>query len=245
MLEIAEADSQGTLARLTRALASPNHVAIDFGCGTGSSTRLIAPHFGRVIGVDFSAGLIARAKRIGPPNIEYRCRDLAGKLRLSPRADAGFAMNLMIHPDAALRERVFRTMLRNIHPGGTLVIVVPALESALHVYRVLEEAAVQSGTRRRTATARTETLMKEEIVSLADGLLSVGGQATKHYTQSELNILAQCHRMTVRSISRVSYPWREETDAPEQLARFPLPWDWVMTAEKGGSQASRSLILHS
>lgn len=45
---------------------------LDIACGNGMITSRIAPHFGRICGVDFSAPLIAVARRdFHAPNVEY------------------------------------------------------------------------------------------------------------------------------------------------------------------------------
>ncbi|XP_069497380.1 uncharacterized protein [Ambystoma mexicanum] len=56
----------------TNTKGEPFMLAVDVGCGTGQSTRVLAPHFQKVVGVDISEAQIGEAKEIsGPPNISY------------------------------------------------------------------------------------------------------------------------------------------------------------------------------
>ncbi|KAF0291771.1 putative methyltransferase [Amphibalanus amphitrite] len=41
--------------------SSPLHRAVDVGCGSGQNTRLLAPHFGSVLGTDISPAQVAEA----------------------------------------------------------------------------------------------------------------------------------------------------------------------------------------
>ena len=48
-------------------------MVLDFGCGVGRLTRVFAQHFERVIGVDISDGMVAKAKKLHAlfPNCQF------------------------------------------------------------------------------------------------------------------------------------------------------------------------------
>lgn len=49
---------------------------LDFGCGNGTQTALLAEHFGRVIGTDVAASAVALAAQANPaPNLSYEVLD--------------------------------------------------------------------------------------------------------------------------------------------------------------------------
>uniref|UniRef100_A0A1A8SL37 Methyltransferase type 11 domain-containing protein n=1 Tax=Nothobranchius rachovii TaxID=451742 RepID=A0A1A8SL37_9TELE len=51
----------------------PHVLAVDLGCGTGQFTRLLAPHFKEVVGIDVSENQVEEARLVlGSPNITYR-----------------------------------------------------------------------------------------------------------------------------------------------------------------------------
>ncbi len=121
----------------------PVRRALDLGCGTGELTRLAARHFpgAEVVGVDFTAAMLAEARRRTPTGSAAVRYGRATALSL-PFADAAFdlAMNAflvrnLVDLDAALRE-----MRRVLRPGGVLLILeitepsTPAVASLFHAY---------------------------------------------------------------------------------------------------------------
>ena len=95
----------------------------DLGCGTGAATAALAPHVGRVIGIDASEEMLASAKSRASAhrNIDWR----VGTLEALPLKDATLdaaVMMLVLHhvpsPVAALTEA-----RRALKPGGRLLIV--------------------------------------------------------------------------------------------------------------------------
>ena len=95
----------------------------DLGCGTGSVVAALAPHVGRVIGVDASDDMLAAARERtrGLPHVDLR----NGSLEALPIDDATLdaaTMVLVLHhlpaPSAALEEAA-----RVLKPGGRLLIV--------------------------------------------------------------------------------------------------------------------------
>lgn len=51
----------------------PHVLAVDLGCGTGQLSRVLAPHFKEVVGIDVSESQLEQARVVpGYPNITYR-----------------------------------------------------------------------------------------------------------------------------------------------------------------------------
>ncbi|KAM5153076.1 putative methyltransferase [Mantella aurantiaca] len=60
------------LSFLDERLLRPRGFAVDVGCGTGQSTRILSPHFEKVLGIDISDAQIEEAKKgPGSPNVTY------------------------------------------------------------------------------------------------------------------------------------------------------------------------------
>ena len=108
-------------ARLTR--LQPGETALDLCTGTGKLAHELVPLVrpeGRVIGIDFSPGMLERA-RAGEPDVEFRQGDVTRLSEADASVDAvtiGFGLRNLVNRDAALRE-----MRRVLRPGRRLVIL--------------------------------------------------------------------------------------------------------------------------
>ncbi|XP_041663349.1 putative methyltransferase DDB_G0268948 [Cheilinus undulatus] len=61
------------LQYLDKKKGQPHVLAVDLGCGTGQNSRLLAPHFQEVVGIDISECQLEEARSVpGHPNITYR-----------------------------------------------------------------------------------------------------------------------------------------------------------------------------
>ena len=95
----------------------------DLGCGTGLAAAAIAPHVGRVIGVDASEEMLgaARTRLSTLKNVEWRVGTLEALPIKDQVLDAAVMMLVLHHvpsPVAALSEA-----FRAIKPGGRVLIV--------------------------------------------------------------------------------------------------------------------------
>lgn len=120
------------LDRAARALAEAAPRArtlLDLGCGSGSSTRALLRVFGpdvRVMGVDASAGMLARARaKRWPPGVTF-VQGRAGSLseltaELDDPVDGILACYLFRNVPAEARNPALRDTLAHLAPGGALV----------------------------------------------------------------------------------------------------------------------------
>lgn len=95
----------------------------DLGCGTGLATAALAPHVGRVIGVDASDEMLgaARARLATLKNVEWRRGALESLPLESDSLDAAVMLLVLHHvpsPAAAIAEAY-----RVLRPNGRLLIV--------------------------------------------------------------------------------------------------------------------------
>ena len=105
------------------ALAEPEWVVADLGCGTGALTATIGPFVRNVIAVDASPAMLtaARARLDGTTNVDIRQGELEALPIDRARVDVA-VMSLVLHyiaePAKALGEAA-----RVLKPGGTLLVV--------------------------------------------------------------------------------------------------------------------------
>lgn len=107
--------------------------ALDFGCGTGRSTRFLRALGFDVVGVDIAAPMLAQARE----------RDPQGEYRLVPDGDlrslASDAYDLVLSvftfdniPTMEKKVALFRSLARLLTTGGRIVSLVSAAEIYVH-----------------------------------------------------------------------------------------------------------------
>jgi len=109
---------------------------LDFGCGVGRLTRSLAAHFGRCVGVDISAPMLAQAEEL---NRECdRCRfvlNATEDLRVFESAsfDLVYTRYVLQHlPTRAMVRSYLSEFMRVLRPGGLLVFQLPNRIGLLH-----------------------------------------------------------------------------------------------------------------
>jgi len=111
------------LATALLSLLDGGWVVGDLGCGTGLATAAIAPHVGRVIGVDASEEMLgaARTRLSSLKNVDWRAGTLEALPIKDHTLDVAVLMLVLHHvpsPVAALTEA-----FRALKPGGRVLIV--------------------------------------------------------------------------------------------------------------------------
>jgi SAM-dependent methyltransferase len=103
--------------------------ALDFGCGTGRSTRFLCQLGFEVVGVDISAKMIAQARAIDPQG-DYRLIP-GDDMSALPRAGFSLIQSAFTFdniPGAETKSRLFRGLCELLRPDGILVNIVSAPE---------------------------------------------------------------------------------------------------------------------
>jgi trans-aconitate 2-methyltransferase len=111
-----------TRAFLERFAGRPLGLAVDLGCGTGRTTRLLASVLGprRALGLDQSASFVARAVAAAPAGVGFAVHDVTAVPFPAGPADLCFCRLLLSHlPDPAAMVAVWATQLA---PGGLLLV---------------------------------------------------------------------------------------------------------------------------
>lgn len=114
-----ELDAQVTRETLSKLEAN---AVLELGCGTGKNTAFLAERFAQVKAVDFSAGMLARARQqVTAANVSFVEADL--KVRW-PAEDASFdlATSNLVFEHIADLTAVFCEAARVLRPGGHLFV---------------------------------------------------------------------------------------------------------------------------
>ena len=214
---------------------SRTHKASDLGCGTGRFLGSLSSAFQEVLAVDISPKCIARAQAANShlTNVSYLTMDLAAGRERLPKVDFALSVNALLTPSLLQRGRIFDAIARHLRVGSHLVLVVPALESALLTdFRLIEwnlrsgmkpSAAVGGGFR---AHGRTDSSR------LHEGVVPIEDVPTKHYLKEELTAILEARRMKVVEIHKIEYSWKTEFESPPRWMKSPYPWDWLFVAQR-------------
>lgn len=100
--------------------------AIDFGCGAGRLTQALRGHFDRVVGVDFSAPMLARARQLDPAG---RCEFVLNErpdlsVFVDDTFDLAYSSLALQHIPTARARTYLSELVRVVRPGGLLAVQV-------------------------------------------------------------------------------------------------------------------------
>jgi SAM-dependent methyltransferase len=106
------------LQKIFASLSETRSSLLDFACGTGRITRIAAPYFSRVVGVDISKEMLDCARPVGAE--EFMLRDIIAKpLKESFEVVTAFRFFLNAEPD--LRRQALDAIRKHLAPNGRLV----------------------------------------------------------------------------------------------------------------------------
>lgn len=102
-------------------------LALDFACGTGRVTELVASIFPQCVGIDVSAEMLTAARR-RLPDVRFEQKDLTrqrqetGTLhRELPRFDLATAFRFFLNAEDSLRATALDALADQLRPGGVLI----------------------------------------------------------------------------------------------------------------------------
>lgn len=108
-------------------LLGPDTIALDIGCGIGRMDKYVAPQVGRLIGIDVSGEMVARAterlKHV--PNVEFREGDGETIPADDASVDVIFSHIVFQHMARVHARAYFRDAVRVLKPGGHFVFQMP------------------------------------------------------------------------------------------------------------------------
>lgn len=104
---------------------------LDFACGTGRVTSIVAPRCGQAMGIDVSRSMIAVA-RGKLPQVDFRLADLAREDPDLGAFDLITAFRFFGNAEPELREEVLSALVKRLAPRGKLIINSHRNPHALH-----------------------------------------------------------------------------------------------------------------
>jgi 2-polyprenyl-3-methyl-5-hydroxy-6-metoxy-1,4-benzoquinol methylase len=219
------------LTRYFKKHASTKHEAIDFGCGNGKAFQYLAPRFKNVLGLDISQKLLNQAKALPYPNVTVKQADLTQSLRL-PKTDFIFCCNVAILPEVETNIAIIRNIQKTLKPGGNALVVIPSLESMIYsTWRLIDWCKKEKVKPEKIDPSEYAGFAGKKI-DILQGLVSIDGHTTKHYTQQEIAVVFSRCGLRVSKIEKIEYAWTSEFAKPPKWMNAPYPWDWLMECGK-------------
>jgi len=233
VLQIAEIDLTHSISKTLKKLGGKSKIAADLGCGIGSSTRLLAPHFKSVTGFDFSNPLLESARnKTSAKNVNYKYLNFGCSAPIKKNFDVCLSVNAFISNDHFARKLGEKNIVAMTKPKGYVVVVVPSFESIMRTYQILKDCQIDQINSDAKADQFVNSIAANEIVSFSSGIVKVGDVPTKHYLQDELLDTFSVLGLKNLECHRVSFPWHEILEnLPARFSATP-PWDWMMIGRK-------------
>ena len=145
---------------------------VEFGCGTGFYTELLARRADSLVATDISPGMLDVAKqRVNAPNVTFRAEDCQRTSLPDGAFDTAF-VSLVLH--FTVPDRTVAEMHRILRPGGTLIVVnldTQALNGVARVRslaRIIYQGAVGYRNKPRKGFGRN-VVTEAQLRQLLDG----------------------------------------------------------------------------
>jgi SAM-dependent methyltransferase len=204
----------------------------DLGCGLGALLPTLAARFRRVVGIDFSPAMLARARsKCRTPRVSLHRADLADLDRFRGKLDVAVTVNAVLTTDPERLERIFAALRTTLRPGGVLLGIFPAMEAVLYQGLLIDRRE-----RRRTsldparARARTAAALGARSYDFVHGIYREDGQTQKLFYAFELDDRLRRAGFRAIRLARLPYEWDNVGGFESFPGEAPM-WDWLVRAE--------------
>lgn len=231
IFDVLKSDKSGIIKSWLTGVASKRKTIGDVGCGIGKWLTLLSENFKEVTALDISPyNLIHCQKKYkGLQNVSYSAVDMSKTMKKFFEFDVILCVNAILTENLSRRTIFFNNLFKNLNRNGTLILVVPSLESALYSGFVLENYNRKNGfVVKRTSVANC----KDEYSKFKQGIVNIDKVPTKHYLREELIVTLSESGFKEIRIDKVQYSWNTEIDKAPKSLKAPYPWDWVVMATK-------------
>lgn len=158
---------------------------LDLGCGTGRHTVRLAARGANVTAVDFSEGMLARAReKVGDGKVRFIAHDLATPLPLPDQSFDRVLCGLVLDHIADLR-RVFGEMRRLCRPAGVGGAIVVSIMHPAMMLRGVQARFTDPATGRETRPASVANQISDYVMAAINAGLSID-HLSEHAVDDEL-----------------------------------------------------------
>lgn len=232
IFDVFQSDSRKVLKRYFNRHRHLQHVAVDFGCGNGKAFHYLSPRFAHVHGLDISSKLLRQAEKLPYQNVSLQQVDLTQAKVQVPAADFAFCCNVAILNTVEKNLAVIKNVGKVLKPDGAALFVIPSLESMLFSSWRLIDWYKKEGVRAEKIDPDEWAGFSGKRTDILQGLISINGVTTKHYTEPEIEIIFPRCGLVVTKIEKIEYDWKSEFSEPPRWMKEPFPWDWMVECRK-------------
>ena len=232
IFDVFESDKNKRLPFYFKKHANKSHHAIDFGCGNGKSFPYLSPIFKSITAIDISKELLSQAKKRPYSNIEFKRLDLTKQNLNLPEADFIFCCNVAMLPEIKKTYAMISNIQKALRKGGNALLVLPSLDSVLYSsWRLIDLYGKEGLTPDKIPNSEFD-YFKASKRDIIQGIIHIDGVPTKHFGQSELEVVFREAGLTITTIDKVEYGWDSELAEPPKGMQGPFPWDWLVECNK-------------
>ena len=230
IFDVLENDRKGYVRKALKSVAGSNKKVIDIGCAIGKWLPLLSKLFGEVVAIDISETnlAIARERYQSIRQISFQRHDMSRGKSAFQDFDVALCVNAILTSSLAKRQKFFRNIHTTLKPGGTLILVVPSLESWLLTRILQQQWKIDEDLFKTASTAKAA----KRYHDILQGNAEIDEVPTKHYLREELEHILTQQGFQFKSNRKIEYGWKTEFVNPPQWLGSPGPWDWMVVAEK-------------
>jgi SAM-dependent methyltransferase len=231
IFDVLKNDVSGKIIGAIEEVASKEKTVTDIGCAIGKWIPLLATAFKYVVATDISAiNLdIAKEKCKDYPNVEYQRMDMSAYTLTVTPCDVAVCINAILTDNLKKRINFFQSLNICLNQGGTLILVVPSLESKLYTNIIAHRWNVDDDNKEKIESVEKAYALAKNI---KQGVTDIDNVPTKHYLKEELELLLKLDGFTVDRVEKINYTWQTEFNNPPKWLDEPHPWDWMCVARK-------------
>jgi SAM-dependent methyltransferase len=231
IFDVLKNDTSGKIIGAIEEVASKEKTVTDIGCAIGKWIPLLATAFKYVVATDISAVNldIAKEKCKDYTNVEYQRMDMSAYTLTVTPCDVAVCINAILTDNLKKRINFFQSLNICLNQGGTLVLVVPSLESKLYTNIIAHRWNVDDDHKEKIESVEKAYALAKNI---KQGVTDIDNVPTKHYLKEELELLLKLDGFTVDRVEKINYTWQTEFNNPPKWLEDPYPWDWMCVARK-------------
>lgn len=221
-------DSNQVIISCIKHYAGAGKTVVDIGCAVGRWLPLLSEGFKKVYAVDISQLYIDNAKENhgGLKNVSFLRQDISKSKQGIPACDVALCINTMLTPNRKERDAAFLNTAKVVKKGGYLILVVPALESAMFAQFIFNHWNKDG----KFDPVRTEKIKDTE--EIFEGVIKLDTTPTKHHSKEELQFILAHYGFEMEHITKVEYTWDTEFTEPPKWLKTPRPFDWLVVAKR-------------